>query len=717
MPSPAERPRGLLHRDEEELDRAALALRAPRPAVAFVACEEALREAARAHLAAGLGGGAIPAPERVGGSEAMFAILKEIATQPADVVRSAAIPARDDEVLRTLNWHREKLREGARVILWVEGVKELARLREAAPDAYSFRDVVAVVRGEPPLPAVAPEEEPADLRLARARLARAMTPRERAAARAALSEQMSWFGMHAEAERAALDGLRDLEAADDGVGADLETKAVLYDELSWQSYARRAHARRNRWIDLGLAAVAAGGRGAKRWERSFLVDRWTAAGPDDSACRGALGDALAEREDPHRIAHILGNLVDGALARGDLKAGLRWAEERAALSRSLPHVAAALSAADLADVALAAGDAIEAERRFQGAADRFLAADADAAVPILCIGRCLAARSELDAAGRVLERLASRVHDGHIVRADIERERGLLWIAAGDLPRSLARIRDAIHISAALGSDGNHFAACSALVSALAEARAADRLSAADLTAAEADLDVAEDVSRAMVGDDPPWYTVLFPGLRSELLALRPDRLPAAVDLAAAALARARQCCPELIPKEGRILATHLLSACRPGELLAILPELEAAARQQEHLRELARLQRIAVTLARASHPDDASAALAALRETLEATGSPRIRAETLLDLARDLPPESRSPDPLALLEEALALFLEMPMPSREARCLEVAGDVHAARGELVEARRRYLAARRRAERYGLGLRLPLLSSKLDRLG
>ncbi len=55
-----------------------------------------------------------------------------------------------------------------------------------------------------------------------------------------------------------------------------------------------------------------------------------------------------------------------------------------------------------------------------------------------------------------------------------------------------------------------------------------------------------------------------------------------------------------------------------------------------------------------------------------------------------------------------------MPMPSEDARCLEIMADVLLARGQREEAKRRYLAARARLERYGIGLRL--LSRKIDAL-
>jgi hypothetical protein len=95
----------------------------------------------------------------------------------------------------------------------------------------------------------------------------------------------------------------------------------------------------------------------------------------------------------------------------------------------------------------------------------------------------------------------------------------------------------------------------------------------------------------------------------------------------------------------------------------------------------------------------------------------PAHQAETLQELAIRLPPAATLPDPLALATETHTLFVEMPMPAKEARSLELAGDVLAARGKPDDARRRYLTAKGILERRGLGLRLPLLASKIERLG
>lgn len=100
------------------------------------------------------------------------------------------------------------------------------------------------------------------------------------------------------------------------------------------------------------------------------------------------------------------------------------------------------------------------------------------------------------------------------------------------------------------------------------------------------------------------------------------------------------------------------------------------------------------------------------LRRVLEETGAPRIAADTLLELARLLPPAEPDLDPLTLLDEAAELFSEMPIPAQEARCLETAGDVLAARGDASGAARRYREALAILDSRGLHLRVPLLRRK-----
>ena len=164
-----------------------------------------------------------------------------------------------------------------------------------------------------------------------------------------------------------------------------------------------------------------------------------------------------------------------------------------------------------------------------------------------------------------------------------------------------------------------------------------------------------------------------------------------------------------------RMLVAHLVRADRLDDARAALAVAEPEAEAQRYLRELSRLRAHAVAvLVRAGAPvADVQAKLAALRATLGETDAPRIVADTLLELSRLLPASSAAPDPQELLDEAYALFVEMPIPAQEARCLEVMGDVLAARGDPTDGRRRYLAAKGTYERYGLGLRVPAVERKL----
>jgi predicted negative regulator of RcsB-dependent stress response len=167
------------------------------------------------------------------------------------------------------------------------------------------------------------------------------------------------------------------------------------------------------------------------------------------------------------------------------------------------------------------------------------------------------------------------------------------------------------------------------------------------------------------------------------------------------------------------LLGEHLIEAGRLDEALSTLGETEKEAEVRGFFKELARLRsaRVRALVHRGEAPATIEPHMAALREGFAATDSPLLVAATLLDLALKLPPLSAIPDPLTLAEEAHGLFVSMPMPTAESHCLEATGDILLARERASEAKRRYLAARARLKQYGLGLRLPLLTRKLDALG
>ena len=232
------------------------------------------------------------------------------------------------------------------------------------------------------------------------------------------------------------------------------------------------------------------------------------------------------------------------------------------------------------------------------------------------------------------------------------------------------------------------------------------------------ELEVAEEVSRTFTGNEQlSWGTIRFLDLRAAVLD-RTNSYSEAFILAQRAFDLARSTCTELMSECGRILAHHFFRIVKYEDALSILAEVEPVAVGFGMLGEVAHIRAARVlALVLSNRPSiTIEPAMTALREALESTSAPRIKAEILLNLAIRLPPTTTLPDPLALASETHALFVEMPMPAKEARSLELAGDVLAARGKPAEAKRRYLMAQGILERRGMGLRLPLLATKIEQL-
>ncbi len=319
-------------------------------------------------------------------------------------------------------------------------------------------------------------------------------------------------------------------------------------------------------------------------------------------------------------------------------------------------------------------------------------------------------RGEIDAAESVSSEIVSYAHEEAALRhawcvANVAFARGNINVA-------LREIRQGIREAEALQSDYNIFRAHAFLVEVTLDGRDAGHFLDADVMATARELEVGSDRLLALTGTEgTPWYPVQVLTLRAQLLAIAADTLPQALALGRRAVDLARSTYADLLPEIGRALADHLLRASVPDEALSVIAEIEPEAVSRGFLNERARLLAGRV-LALVQRGDDASTLaphVASLREALMATDSPRITAETLRDLAERLPPLVTTPDPHALADEALGLFVSMPMPAQEARCLEIMGDVLLARGEQEHAKRRYLTARSRLQRYGLGLRVPLL--------
>ncbi|MBK9258367.1 MAG: hypothetical protein IPM54_00860 [Polyangiaceae bacterium] len=192
-------PTRLLLRDTAELDKIAFALRGGRTVTAFIVCPASLRVPALEHLRTHGRTWVIPDPFEPADAAAMHAWLVEAKSKPPREIVCVVIPQAGGPVLNALNLHREKLREGASKLLFIEGPDGLAALRAQGRDAYAFRDIVAYLMGEMAAPPLAPGEEPAELIEARERYTRVV--REQVEATAKLAFEVRARGDINQAER------------------------------------------------------------------------------------------------------------------------------------------------------------------------------------------------------------------------------------------------------------------------------------------------------------------------------------------------------------------------------------------------------------------------------------------------------------------------------------------------------------------------------------
>ncbi|MFT3775605.1 MAG: hypothetical protein QM820_60430 [Minicystis sp.] len=715
MASDGDRAPDLLRADREQLDRAAALLGEGEPAFVILACPKDLVPAALAHLSARVD---VPEPWVLHGSlEALDALLGATPAVAAAKVRSLSLGGDVKEALRAINWHREKLLRGSPVVLWLDGIDALTHMREAAPDAYSFRDMVVLVRGDHGrLPPISYKESRSIL-AARRRLSRARTPLERGTALSSLAEGLRAHGHLIEAEKAANHGL---EVIPEDPGADESVRVVratLWATLAMAAAERGSRSRQRRATQRGLEEIrSATSELAQEAQVGLLV---AVPGPFMRADRASVDQAVAlarglqSRPDAHGQACRAASRV--ATELGDIGR----AREILAGLESVPSTPlnASLVRAAMGDVERRAGRLVEAEAYLQQAIATRRREHALSALTARSYAMCWLERGELAVAERVVAESLANTDTTH--RHHRHQVLAMLALARGDLDTVREELRVAIREAIQEGMDQSYFEARRLYAQAAIEAHDARRIGAEGVQKIAAELSVAEDLARSITGDDPPpWHAIRSLCFRADLL-VRVDRGPEALGLARRALDLAGTTCPDLVPEVGRALADHLLRAQRAEVARGVLDEIEGQASARGMLRELGRIRAARVlALARRGAPAAAiEPALAALREALDRTRAPRIKAETLLDLAVRLPPESAAPDAFALAGEAHTLFVEMPVPARDARSLELLGDVLAARGKPAEARRRYLTARGLLDRRGLGLRLPLLDAKIEGLG
>jgi tetratricopeptide (TPR) repeat protein len=707
----------LLAREREDLDVVATSLREGSRVVAFlVTGSDAARAAALSYLRE-RSGVELPEPTALTEGYQTLDALAEAASRPPGEVRSFSIAHDATDVLRTLNWHREKLRRGASVLVWIDGLDGLRALRATAPDAYSFRDLMAVIRGEEPVPLIPAEPEPLELQLARMHYIGGRSPIERAEAAMHLTSLLRIHGSADDVRRTALEALASIPANTYQMVEAALARAHLYLMLTVNQDGRLAQAWR--FAQAGLAELASIDLPESSSLRTVLLA--TSPSPfhaDDTSAMRALREIHHVEEGSAHYVQVLFTAASSFAQRGHCKRAYELLNNALAVpDLSVSNKAVALQR--LGNLDLVVGKIAAAEEQYQTACTLSRDAGMGTSSPALHLATCMYAKGEHEHAKRILSDIIALPASTLDARFRSMLLLARIQCAEGDIAQCFTSLCSLLRDTASSARDGHLYNTASTYTECLRNADGVGNLSPADLATAHVQLEVVEDVALSIAGDSPPWYTILYPGLRSELLALCPERLNDAIELARTALDRARSKWTDAAPMIARALVAHLIRASRFDEALLTLADAEPEAEANRHLRELARLRALAINaLGRTAAPQSTvDAKLASLQATLNEISAPRITATTLLDLALALPPSSLSPDPLALLDEAVALFMEMPSPLDEARCLEAMGDILAARGDAATARRRYLAANGTYERFGLGLRIPLVTSKLKALG
>jgi hypothetical protein len=701
----------MLRRERDELDEAvAVPLREGRRVVAFLVGDEKMRPSVLAWLRE-RSEVAIPEPVALTEPDQTLDVLARINGGVPGEVWTLLVDHAAPNVLRTLNWHREKLRRGASVLLWIDGVDGLRALRALAPDAYAFRDVMIAIKGEEAAAVVPPETESMEVALARMRYAGARSPEERAETASDLADHLRLHGARTEAHPILSEALAAISSHASERARIARGRLYLGLRITTGGQAEAW-----RYGQQGVAELEGLASSKARDKRLFLLASMSSPlGVDYHSARRALAELQQNGESMFTHSQVLRGAAWSAMAHGDLPLAARLLREVLAIS-DLTVDNRSFTLLDQGYVELAAGRITRAEERYRASSALGESAGIGTSHSTLELAACNQLKGEFDVARRILGNVVAQPGEVNDDRVNARLRLVDIATAEGDVPRALTDLRALLHEAASSRNDRHLYATAAAYVPSLRDAYEADRLTPADLADAAVELDVAEDIALSIARDDPPWYAILFPGFRAELLAIHPDRLPDAIALAARTLDRARAVWPDAAPMHARMLVAHLLHAGRLDEARTALALAEPEAEAQRHLRELARLRAHTVAvLARSAAPTaEIDAAMVALRTTLDETGAPRIAGDTLLELGRLLPPSASHPDPLVLLDEAGELFADMPIPAQAARSLEAAGDVLSARGDAA-ARTRYLEAKGICQRYGFGLRLPLIVAKMAR--
>lgn len=733
----------LLQADKEQLRRAVALLGGP--AFLLVVCPPALRPLALANLREQFP--QLSEPVEASSSDDMLAVLTEQAERP-DRILSLTLGHDAAGALEALNWHREKLLKGGPVILWLDDESAVRQLRESAPDAFSFRATFLILRGGMTVTLGEAKESERIPRLQR-QLKRAESPLERAKISLLLADE-----------------LRLSERLDDAISvARKALDALIFIENNHKKPPRLPSLAHSNELNVhssehtlyGIKSEVDRGKSDSKFEHGEAVGKEVQFYKISAYYQMAnlfmsqgrllqaffwlnrvvseidlinLGDTLPAnaRSLANLSFPIFGNLKFSSESLEMLKrygldpdTGLHIFRRKLIVDRyrgnwdSDPFKLGFGKYLKFSESFGRALFLIELGMIFQmtGNFPKALAAFGESHLllnsygfPIGVIADCWLVQGEVE------------ISDYYYSLSGATAGIPALVSAKGDPALALALLASALKEKIALKQDGHCFDLCEDFAAIALEASPIYDISA-ELEQGVALLDEMERVFRAEPEVEiPSWFVLRILWYRAAMLALLPGRLSSAIELAEQATSLAREELPDLLPETGRAQVEYLLAADRLEDGLALIAEVEPVAASREFLKERARLleNKIVAMVRRGDDPAAITSVEQEFRRALEAMGAPRPTAEALLRLASKLPPSTTTPDPSALAEEAHELFVAMPMPAQEAHCMEILADVLAARGQVEDARIRYSAIKKRLERYGLRLRLPLIEKKLAAL-
>lgn len=708
----------LLARDREQLDRVVRSIRDERRGFFVIVCAPDLRPAAIRYLAETSGKG-IAEPGLVSGHDEMVERMVALDAKAAGSVEGFRIHAADVDVFTALNWHREKVRRAGQVLLWLDSVEGLEALQRHAPDAYSFREGVLVLAGEGGPRTEWEAEEPPDVKTARLLYELPRSPEERAEAASELLRVLLYRGSIDESATIANEAIRLIPPVLYSTERDRLTRAQLYQALALIEGARGRTIEVYRCCRRGILELD-----PEPSDSLTEFHLWFEAASSSSSVLG--GSRISMKRAQGAMDSDPGSWLMLSLRQWAARDAARHGSFRTALD----HLDQSLSTHGLQPMEKAStllarcrflqemGHFQQAEVELEGAENLLL--DADIPPTFVEMGRAALLRDRAELSAAV-------VHAARASRATGSMLIGIHWrdrlMAAvrhhdGDVRGAIGAMLERLRTAAVDVRDEHVWEGCKLLIQLVQRASCAGLHLGEDSARSLEGIDSAGRALIEYAAGDPPWYDVLFPGLRASVLSLDPARQAEAITTAAEAISLARSLWPQALPLSTRILVQCLARAARwPDMEPAILGALQCA-READHLIELATVQ--AYDLVRLLHLAAPRAALekalADLKSTFSEMDAPRVEGETWLEIAPFFPPLAAFPDPLEIADRAHGLFLDMPMPEPAARCLEWLGDVYVARGASAEASSCYRMSLGTLQRYGLLLRKPLVEKKLAAL-